>query len=186
MNVIVNPNDRTRLSRIINEPKRGIGQTTVDKVFEIASATGEKIFDVMCDAREYPELSRAAEKLVAFTQTIRTLQSEAEEMKVSDFYLSMLKQTRYTEMIGSLEMSEAKTRMDNLQELYNTIVSFEQKAEDEATLQKFLEEQALVSAVDALDENEEAVVLMTMHCAKGLEFDTVFISGFEEGLFPSA
>lgn len=186
MNVIVNPNDKTRLSRVINEPKRGIGQTTLDKVFEIADGTGDRIFDVIENAKAFPELSRASEKLVAFATMIKALQEAAEEMKVSDFYLTMLKQTGYMEMIGSLEMNEAKSRRDNLQEFYNTIVRFEEQAEDEATLQNFLEEQALVSAVDALDENEQAVVLMTIHCAKGLEFNTVFISGFEEGLFPSS
>ena len=186
MNVIVNPNDRTRLSRVINEPKRGIGLTTVEKVFEIASGTSEKIFDVIENAKNYPELSRSADKLAAFATMIRALQEASEEMKVSDFYLTMLKQTGYMEMIGSLEMNEAKARRDNLQEFYNTIVTFEQQAQDEATLQTFLEEQALISAVDSLNENDEAVVLMTIHCAKGLEFNTVFLSGFEEGLFPSA
>lgn len=186
MNIIVNPNDRTRLSRVINEPKRGIGLTTVEKVFEIASAKDKKIFDVIENAKNYPELSRSADKLAAFATMIRALQEASEEMKVSDFYLTMLKQTGYMEMIGSLEMNEAKARRDNLQEFYNTIVTFEQQAQDEAMLQTFLEEQALISAVDSLNENDEAVVLMTIHCAKGLEFNTVFLSGFEEGLFPSA
>lgn len=186
MNITVNPNDKTRLARIINEPKRGIGQTTVEKVFEIADATGQKIFEVIENAKAYPELSRASEKLLSFAAMIKGLGETANEMKVSDFYLTLLKQTGYMEMIGSLEMNEAKTRRDNLQELYNTVVSFEQQADDGATLQSFLEEQALVSAVDALDEDEQAVLLMTIHCAKGLEFNTVFISGFEEGLFPSS
>lgn len=185
LNVCCNPNDRTRLFRIINQPKRGIGDSTLDKTVQIAQQTGQNIFTIIEQAADYPELSRAKDKLILFAQMIRDLRVKMAQMKLSDFYLYALQQTGYMAMINDLDPLERATRKDNLQEFYNTIITFEQQVQS-ATLQGFLEEMALVSAVDNMDENDACVTLMTMHCAKGLEFDTVFVSGFDEGIFPSS
>jgi len=184
LNVIINPNDKIRLLRIINEPKRAIGAATVEAVSEIAARTGKGFFDVMTEAYSEPSLSRAAEKLTGFTSIIRELQKKSEVLSLAELYTEALRLTGYSEMIEKLDRTEREARLDNLQELQNMIVNYQEKAET-PSLSGFLEETALIGATDELDENDDAVVLMTMHCAKGLEFNTVFVSGFEEGIFPS-
>ena len=184
-NIIVNPHDKIRLLRIINEPKRGIGDTTLNKIDEIAQSNNMYFFDVMKNAGEFSELARAKDKLVNFVSMIEDLQQKSQDMKISELFEYMLEKTGYLAMLSSYDQYEARARKDNLQELLNSLVLFEKQAQD-PTLIKYLEETALVSAVDNMNDSDDAVVLMTMHCAKGLEFDTVFISGFEEGLFPSS
>ena len=185
LNVINNPYDKTRLYRIINEPKRGIGDATLEKINSISISEGERFYDVLSNARNYPELQRSADKLCEFAAMISMLSEKSKELPVSELFELLIETIDYEGYLRkTYDKSEAGARMDNVRELYNNIVQFEQKAEDKSLL-AYLEETALVSAIDNLDENEKAVTLMTMHCAKGLEFDNVFMAGVEEGLFPS-
>ena len=189
LNVICNPNDRTRLTRIINEPKRGIGDTTLLRISDIASANGIPFFNVIRRADEFPDFARAADKLRRFAALIDGLAEKAKTMSLPALFTEVLAETGYDAMLDGFDRNERRMKKENLQELYNSLVKYETDARRngvEPSLSGYLEETALVSAVDALDENDDAVVMMTMHCAKGLEFDTVFISGFEEGLFPSS
>lgn len=186
LNVICNPYDRTRLLRIINEPKRGIGDTTLDKINAICEANDLNFFDVISNAASYPELQRSAEKLTDFARTIYMLSEKSKEVPPSQLFTELLSTIRYEQALRSqYDITEAVSRIENVHELQNNIVEYEKSAE-EPTLLGYLEQTALISSVDNLDENEPAVTLMTMHCAKGLEFDVVFLAGFEEGLFPSA
>ncbi len=184
-NVINNPNDRTRLVRIINEPKRGIGETSVDKVIEVANARGIPLFEIIKHAHSYPELQRSAEKLVKFAAMIEDFQEKARTSTVSELFTYVVNTIEYEKMlIHSYQLADSENRILNVRELFNNIVQYEKDAEDPSLL-GYLEDTALISAIDNLDENEAAVTLMTMHCAKGLEFDIVFLPGFEEGIFPS-
>ncbi len=184
-NVINNPNDRTRLVRIINEPKRGIGETSIDKVIEVSNARGIPLFDVIKNAHSFPELQRASEKLVKFAAMIEDFQEKARTSTVSELFTYVVNTIEYEKMlIHSYQLTESENRILNVRELFNNIVQYEKGAETPSLL-GYLEDTALISAIDNLDENEAAVTLMTMHCAKGLEFDVVFLPGFEEGIFPS-
>ena len=186
MNVICNPYDRTRLLRIINEPKRGIGDTTIDKINTICEKTGQNFFDVILHASAYPELQRSADKLASFAGIIAELTEKSKEMRPSQLFTEIINSIHYEqELRKQYDINEAISRTENVHELQNTVAEYERTAE-EPTLLGYLEQTALVNAVDTLDENEPAVTLMTMHCAKGLEFNVVFIAGFEEGLFPSS
>lgn len=188
LNFIHNPKDRIRLSRIINEPKRGIGDTSVDRLMAIADRDGISPYEAMLHADNYPELQRAAGKLQTFAQLIETLRDASQTMPLPEFFKYLVASIHYKEWLHtSCDPTEAQTRFENVAELLNAITDFAQHAEEgRATLADYLEQTALVSAVDALDPAADTVVLMTMHCAKGLEFDTVFITGFEEGMFPSS
>ena len=184
-NVINNPNDRTRLVRIINEPKRGIGETSVEKVIEVSERTDIPVFDVIRNAHNYPELQRSSEKLVKFAAMIDDFAVKAQTCTVSELFTYVVDTIEYEKMLMSnLHLSDSENRVLNVRELFNNIVQFEKRSEN-PTLLGYLEDTALISAIDNLDENEEAVTLMTMHCAKGLEFDVVFLPGFEEGIFPT-
>jgi len=187
MNYVHNPKDRVRLSRIINEPKRGIGDTSVDRMLAIADREEKSPFEILRQADLYPELQRAAGKMLTFARLIEDLRDAAETMALPDFFRYLVASIHYKEWLATTcDPVEAQARFDNVAELLNAITDFAQNAEEgRATLGDYLEQTALVSAVDALDAEADTVVLMTMHCAKGLEFNTVFITGFEEGLFPS-
>ena len=184
-NVINNPNDRTRLVRIINEPKRGIGETSIEKVIDVATSKGIPIFEVIKNARNYPELQRSAEKLMKFAAMIVEFQEKARTSTVSELFTYVVDTIEYEKMLmQTYQLTDSENRILNVRELYNNIVQYEKGADDPSLL-GYLEDTALISAIDNLDENEAAVTLMTMHCAKGLEFDIVFLPGFEEGIFPS-
>ena len=188
LNFIHNPRDRVRLSRIINEPKRGIGDTSVERLLAIADREEKSPFEIMLHAEQYPELQRAAGKMQAFAQMIADLRDAAESMPLPDLFKYLVASIHYKEWLNTAyDPADAQSRFENVAELLNAITDFAEKAEEgRNTLGDYLEQTALVSAVDAMDPDEDTVILMTMHCAKGLEFDTVFITGFEEGLFPSA
>ena len=190
MNFIQNPKDRVRLSRIINEPKRGIGDTSVDRMLAIADREEKTPYDILQHADQYPELSRAAGKMTAFADLIADLKDASESMPLPEFFRYLVARIQYKQWLfsayGASDQGEAQDRFANVAELLNSIVDFSEHAEEgKNTLADFLEQIALVSAVDNMDADADAVILMTMHCAKGLEFDTVFVVGFEEGMFPS-
>ena len=182
LQLINNNNDDVRLRRIINEPKRAIGDTTVGHATEIAAQLGVSVFEVIKHADEYAALSRATAKLKAFSAMIESLTEKAEELSISELFEEMLSVTGYLTALEA-EGEEAQDRVDNVKEFASNIAQFELE-NDEPTLSAFLEEIALVSDLDSLDNEDDRVILMTVHAAKGLEFNNVFLIGLEEGIFP--
>ena len=184
LRLIHNVNDSLSFERIVNEPKRGIGKTTVDKVAKIASDFGVSSFEIAKNANSYTELSRSAMALIEFCSMILSLKKAEKVMRITDFAEKVINDTGYMAALTIENTIEAKTRIDNLGEFLSAAMEYE-KSEETPTLAGFLENVSLVSDIDAYDENEDACVLMTIHSAKGLEFKNVFLSGMEEGLFPS-
>lgn len=183
LNVINNPLDGQRLRRIINEPKRKIGETTISAVEQIAIGTGESMFAVMEDSDRYPALVKNSAKLKDFTAMIREFQTEAMNGSVSDLVAQVIDRTGYRSMLLSQGM-EGLERLENVQELISNALAYE-KDHETPSLANFLEEISLVADIDNYDKEADAVVLMTIHSAKGLEFPVVFLPGMEEGIFPS-
>ncbi len=181
--IISNSRDNVRLKRIINEPKRKIGDTTVSAVETLAALEKTSIFDIMRRSGEYMQLSKVSEKLTAFTDMIESFARLVDVSTVADLISSIVENTGYRDML----IAEGETGIDrlrNLDELVNMAIEYHNNAE-EPTLSGFLEEVALVSDTDNYDSEADAVVLMTIHSAKGLEFPVVFLPGLEEGIFPS-
>ncbi len=181
--VIANTSDVVRLRRIINLPKRRIGDTTVDKVFEIAERVGLTPFEVIEKADEFNDLQRASTKLKGFATLINSLRDYAKEHLVSQTVSKVIEDSGYRVMLANDD--NGIEREENVLELISSATRFEETSEV-PTLSEFLNEISLVSDLDSYDTDEDSVVLMTVHSAKGLEFPTVFVPGFEEGLFPSA
>lgn len=185
LRLIHNPDDDLSFARIINEPKRGIGKTTVDKLAEIAAACGTSSFRIAEQADKYSELSRAQAKLKEFCELINSLKKAEFLMPLKEFTERVMTDSGYMAMLVAENSIESKTRIDNLGEFLSAVSEYE-KGEDEPTLSGFLENAALISDLDGYDEDEDLLVLMTIHSAKGLEFPIVYLTGMEEGLFPSA
>ncbi len=186
LRVINNPDDSVSLRRIINEPKRGIGETTMDNAAAIAEGLNLSLYEVIAHAEDYPSLSRASMKLKQFTAIIDRLRemNEDPENSVHTLYRTMLETTGYLAMWEQLGETEAG-RVENLNELASSIQDYENNSnEDFPELSGFLEEAALMTDVDNYDASADTVILMTMHAAKGLEFPVVFLPGFEDGIFP--
>ena len=181
--VVNNPADDLRLRRIINKPARGIGARTIDIAATIAANEGCSMYEVISRARAYPELQRSAGKLDQFLALIQTLQQKASTMELTDFYEEALQDTGYIAALQAKNTVENRTRIENAQELRSSIQSYLEGTE-EPSLNGFLDEVALYTNLDNADNNEDCVVMMTMHAAKGLEFPRVFIVGMEEGIFP--
>ncbi|MCR4718077.1 MAG: UvrD-helicase domain-containing protein, partial [Firmicutes bacterium] len=184
LRLIHNVNDSLSFERIVNEPKRGIGKTTVDKVSQMASALDLSSFEIAKNANVYPELSRQAAGLIEFCAMILSLKKAEKTMRLTEFAEKVLNDTGYMPALMIENSVEAKTRIDNLGEFLSAVSEYE-KSEETPSLAGFLESVSLVSDIDAYDENDDTCVLMTIHSAKGLEFENVFLSGMEEGLFPS-
>lgn len=182
LSLILNPRDDLRLMRIINEPKRKIGGTTIRAIQEIARAEGKSMFEVIQNSRSYVALSKSAGNLTAFSDLILRLRAVAEQENPSGLIEQTLDLTGYREMLIAGGEAE-RERLENVQELISNAVEYESRAE-EITLSGFLEEYALVSDVDNYDQSADAVVMMTIHSAKGLEFPVVFLPGMEDGIFP--
>lgn len=183
LSIIKNPSDSVRLRRIINEPKRKIGETTIDAIFSIAAVQGISPFEVMENAPAFTALSKSAPRLADFVKMMRELSAIAETQPVSELIKQVFVRTGYREMLMGLG-EEGIERTANISELVTNALNYEAE-NPEATLEGFLEDVALVSDVDNYDEAADAVVLMTIHSAKGLEFPVVFLPGFEDGIFPS-
>ncbi|MBO7376795.1 MAG: UvrD-helicase domain-containing protein [Clostridia bacterium] len=184
LQLIVNRSDRGRLLRIVNEPKRQIGKSTMDAVLKIADETGRSAFDVMKHAGDYTALSRSAARLTEFTSVIDRLGEILDSGCPLDAFIRQVSEmTGYRQMLIEAGESE-KDRLDNLDEFVSNAVEYMERT-DEPTLPGFLEENALVADVDKYDEEADAAVLMTVHSAKGLEFPVVILCGMEDGLFPS-
>ncbi len=183
LKLIQNTNDNIALKRIINEPKRGIGDTAVEKLQQIADEKGLSIFETLCDNDNLVGL-RSAGNIMMFRDMIKELISKKDEIKISELMKLVLINSGYEEMLNKDGTKEAEIRFDNFLEFIGVATEFE-KENAENTLGDFLESIALVSDVDNLDNDTEAVTLMTIHSAKGLEFEVVFLVGMEEDLFPS-
>jgi len=182
--VLLNPADDLRLTRIVNVPPRGIGQTTIDRATAIAADLGRSLYEVMRDAAEYPELSRAAEKLRAFTSMMDVLMAQAKNGGLEALYDAVIGQTGYAAMLEQKHTDEDLNRLENVRELKSFIITHVKQSGDD-TLEGFLDEVSLYTDLQAVNEDENTVTLMTIHSAKGLEFPRVFLVGAEEGLFPS-
>lgn len=182
LQLINNNSDDLRLRRIINEPKRRIGDTTVNRAAEIATQLGVSVFEILNHADEYAALSRASGKIKDFCEIINKLTELSEELSLSELFDTMLELTGYSIAL-SLEGEEGKDRLDNVKEFASTIAQYELE-NPEPSLSDFLEQIALVSDIDSMNESDDKVVLMTVHSAKGLEFNNVFLIGMEEGIFP--
>lgn len=183
LSVINNPNDNIRLLRIINEPKRAIGEATINTISSIAEGLGTSYFEVVETADHYESLSRAANKLLQFAELINELIDLSGKVSLHELYQTMLNKTGYMEMLEA-QGKEGEERIENLNEFASTILKYEAE-NSEPTLSGLLEEISLLSDIDNYDENTDSVVLMTIHSAKGLEFPIVFLPGLEEGVFPS-
>lgn len=186
LQVINNPHDDVRLSRILNVPKRGIGARTLQIAAEIGSGLGESIYSVIKDADAFPQLSRAASKLKAFVGLIDGLieAMDSRDYSLAELYNLILEHTNYESYLRA-EKENADTRIENIEELSSNIIKFEEDYGEEAELSAFLEEISLMTDIDNYDAEADTCVMMTLHSAKGLEFPVVFITGMEEGLFPS-
>lgn len=182
LSVISNPADNVRLRRIINEPKRGIGATTINHAAQIAAGLGLSIYEVISHAEEYEQLVRAAPRLRAFTQIIDGLADAAETLPLNELFEKAMRDTGYLDALA-LDRETYQDRLENIQELSSNLLRYSAENE-EGDLNGFLEEVALMTDIDNYNEEADTVVLMTLHSAKGLEFPVVFIPGMERGLFP--
>ncbi len=184
LRLIFNRNDSAALKRIINVPKRAIGQTTVKKIEEISLQNDISMFDVLMQIKEYSEFSGATlARLEAFRDLILELIEKKDSYLLSEFVTTILMDTKYLKELEDEDTVESQVRIDNLQEFINVAREFEE-TESEDILGDFLSQVALVSDVDEITEGTSAVTLMTLHAAKGLEYPIVFMSGLEEGVFP--
>ncbi|MCR4771128.1 MAG: UvrD-helicase domain-containing protein [Oscillospiraceae bacterium] len=180
--VINNPDDELRLRRIINNPPRGIGDTTIEKASAIAEREGKSLYRVLSECGDYPELRTAYSKIKAFTDMIEELRA-AKTDTLDELYDRLVRLSGYMTMLEAKETQENITRAENISELKTNIISFVRERGGVCTLADFLDEMALYSDTDSMD-GDDCVALMTIHSAKGLEFPNVFIVGAEDGIFP--
>lgn len=186
LKTIANGMDDLSVLRIINVPKRGIGATSLGRVQAFASERGLGLYDALCRAKAIPGLGKTADKILAFTAQIEDFRDRLKEegYLLHELIEDVLDETGYQKELEAEGEIEYQTRLENIEELINKAVSFEGEHE-QAILSEFLEEVALVADVDRMDDSENRVTLMTLHSAKGLEFPRVYLSGMEDGLFPS-
>ena len=182
LRLIQNGNDNLSLKRIINEPKRGIGKTSLDKVEQLSIQTGISMYEIIKDAEQYG-LNRVYLNSREFVNCIEELKAKKEELPISELIKQTLKKSGYTKALENENTIEAENRIENLDEFLTVAIEFEEQ-EVENTLSAFLEGITLSSDIDNLEDDEEYVTLMTLHSAKGLEFPVVFLVGMEEGIFP--
>lgn len=181
--VVENPADTLRLKRIINVPARKIGDRSVELAEQAAEENGLPLFEVVKNASAYPTLSRAASAMERFGKMIEDLRQQREFLGLSEWYAEVLNRTGYAEALENKDDMESKSRLEHIEELKSYLLTYEEKNE-EPTLAGFLEEMALYTDADKTGDEEDAVTMMTMHSAKGLEFPVVFLAGLEDGLFP--
>ena len=189
LKVTANGVDDLAVERIINVPKRGIGATTVSRVKDYARINSLSMYDALKKAREIPGIGAAAKKIAGFVEVIEGFREKNEDPQISirDLIESVKTDTGYEEELRKDDEIEAQTRIENIEELINKAVSFEDDSSNEdRSLSAFLEEVSLVADIDNTDFGDDRLTLMTLHSAKGLEFEKVYLVGMEEGLFPSA
>lgn len=182
LRLIHNSADNLSLKRIINEPKRGIGKTSIDQIQEISDKTGNSMYEIIRNAQEYG-LTRVYSNSRDFIEQMEYLKSKKDELKISDLIKETLNKTGYTKALENENSVEAETRIENLEEFLTVAIEFEEESADN-TLAEFLENITLSSDIDGMEDQDDSVTLMTLHSAKGLEFPVVFLVGMEEGIFP--
>ena len=188
LKTVDNGQDDLAVRRIINVPKRGIGLTTINRIQEAADARGISFYDALLAPEMIPGAGRSAAKLNSFAALIEYFKGQAEKESLTDLLNEILDMTGYTQNLEADDEIDAESRLQNIEELLNKAAAYEEDCEDrdeKATLSGFLEEVALVADIDSLEEDQDYVVLMTLHSAKGLEFPHVYLAGMEDGLFPS-
>jgi len=184
LRVLYNPADDINLMRIINVPKRGIGDTTISRIQAFASSVGKSMYEIITDKAYEEALGRAAGKIREFTDIIENLMALKETLSVPELIDEMLVKTGYSEAVLSEAPDQAQSRIENIEEFRSKAMEYQNSVEN-PSFEGFLDNISLVSDVDNLDSEQDAVVLMTLHSAKGLEFPVVFMCGMEKGLFPS-
>ena len=182
LRLIHNTSDNLSLKRIINEPKRGIGKTSLDKIQEISDRTGTYMYEIIKHAEEF-DLNRVKANAEEFINLIEELRLKKQELSISELLKEVLNKSGYTRALELENTVEAETRMQNLEEFLTVAIEFEEESADN-TLPEFLESITLSSDVDEMQDEDNTVTLMTLHSAKGLEFPVVFLVGMEEGIFP--
>ena len=188
MSIVANARDDVRLRRIINEPARKIGNTTVDVIADLAAQQGISMLEVISHADAYAKLSRAMMPLLKFWQIYEKLQESLETRTLDEFAQDVIEVTGYKAMLeadAAKGHEDAADRLQNLGQLVNNVKNYCDQHGEEASLEGYLEDIALISDIDSYNESADQVVLMTIHSAKGLEFPYVFLIGMEEGVFPS-
>ena len=184
LKTIANGVDDLAVQRIVNVPKRGIGATTLGRVTVFASEHGMSLYDALKESRMVPGIGKAVGKIGGFIEQIENFKRlEKEGYTIKELIGAILEDTGYQKELEADGEVEAQTRMENIEELINKAVSYENESEA-PNLGEFLEEVALVADIDRMDDSEERVTLMTLHSAKGLEFPLVYLAGMEDGLFP--
>ncbi|MBR5408089.1 MAG: DNA helicase PcrA [Lachnospiraceae bacterium] len=185
LKTIDNARDDIAVKRIINVPRRGIGATTINKVQDYASENDMTFYDALKQAEDIPGMGRSALKLKPFVDMIQVFRSKLPYITLEELVKDILDTTAYIENMESDDKEDEESRIENIDEFINKVVAYEEEQEDEPTLSGFLEEVALVADIDNINTDSNKVLLMTLHSAKGLEFPHVFLTGLEEGLFPS-
>jgi len=188
LKTIDNARDDLAVRRIINVPKRGIGATTLARVQEYANTQDISFYNALRAAEDITTLGKAAGKIKPFVLFIQMMRSKVEFLSITQLLEEVIEQTGYVKELEAEDTEESRARVENINELISKTTAYEEGCEDkgeQATLSGFLEEVALVADIDNLDENQDYVVMMTLHSAKGLEFPQVYLSGMEDGLFPS-
>ena len=185
LQLINNRADDLRLNRIVNNPPRGIGAKTLESVRRLADSQGLPMYLIMADARNYPALEKSAAKLTSFTGLIEDCAALLDSLPLPEFYDALVERVGYAQMLQAHDDVESRTRLENVRELRSSLVNYIENHPDDASLHGFLEEIALYTDIEQYDAEADAVVMMTIHTAKGLEFSHVFLVGAEEGLFPS-
>jgi DNA helicase-2/ATP-dependent DNA helicase PcrA len=183
LSVVNNPDDALRLRRIINEPKRGIGEATVNSAIQIGETLGISLFQVFATADQYAPLAKKAAPLMEFAAMVEELRDRLGNEPLIDTLEALLDKSGYVRALEQKNDFESRGRLENVEELKTTVLKYTEETE-EPSLSGFLEEIALYTDLDNYDPDEDAVVMMTLHSAKGLEFPVVFIAGVEEGIFP--
>ncbi len=185
LKTIDNGKDDLAVRRIINVPKRGIGATTLNKVQVYADEHDLSFYDALKQADQIGTIGKSAVKLTPFVDMIQVFRSKLPYISLEELVNDIIETTGYIENLEASDEEEAKTRIENIDELISKVVAFEANADEQPTLSEFLEEVALVADIDNVDRDDNRVLLMTLHSAKGLEFGHVYLTGMEDGLFPS-
>ena len=188
LKTVDNGQDDLAVRRIINVPKRGIGLTTINRIQESADERGIGFYEALLAPELIPGVGRSASKLDSFAALIEYFKGQTEKESITDLLREIIEKTGYVESLEAEDKVEAESRIENIDELVNKAAAYEEDCQDrgeEASLSGFLEEVALVADIDSLDEDQDYLVLMTLHSAKGLEFPHVYLAGMEDGLFPS-
>ena len=183
LSVISNHDDNIRLKRIINIPKRGIGDKTINSLEEISDTLGQSMFETMRQSDQFEALAKSSEKLIAFCDMIDRYTNVLEDSSVSEMYEKLIEELDYESFIVKVS-DHGDTAVENIHELTSSISQYEEEQGDDASLQGFLEETALMTDIDSYAGDEDKTEMMTLHSAKGLEFPEVFIPGMEENIFP--